>query len=71
MLVDTSTCDLKARAVLYTLDAGVFTSYETCDDGFRGNCWVGFCRTCEAVEELDVPDARDGGLALVLHVHAR
>jgi len=47
-IVNASTCNLMTRALSYSLDAGDFFSYETCDDGFRGNSWVGFCRTCEA-----------------------
>lgn len=41
-------CDFKVRPVTYSKAEGDLFSFEACDDAFKGNAWVGYCKNCEA-----------------------
>jgi len=42
--VDPNTCKFKTLKVSYTKNPNDYFSYETCDDKFAGNGWVGRCK---------------------------
>lgn len=80
-IVDKKNCNLKTRAVGYTLNVSDVFSYGTCDTTFKGNSWTGtlacnsnklsFCtKTENAADSSDTQRSLVFGVAMVLALAA-
>jgi len=80
-IVDKNNCNLKTRAVSYTLNTSDVFSYGTCDVNFKGNSWTGtlacnsnklsFCtKTENTADSSDTQRSLVFGVAMVLALAA-